>query len=68
MADRSTPTVCQHRAAHIDPLDHRVTHDLRLVQEMLGHSSPVTTSGYAAWSPTEAATAIEGLTYGAIGR
>jgi integrase len=40
---------------------YRSTHDLRLTQEVMGHASPVTTAGYAAWSPTEAAVAVEAL-------
>lgn len=35
--------------------------DIRVVQEMLGHQSPATTAVYAAWSPTRAVNAIEGL-------
>jgi integrase len=41
---------------------YRRTSDLRLVQELLGHSSPVTTAGYAAWSPAKAADAVRTLT------
>lgn len=37
------------------------TSDLRLVQELLGHESPNTTAGYAAWSPEKAAAAVKGL-------
>ncbi len=43
---------------------YRATHDLRLTQEMLGHQSPVTTAGYAAWSPADAAVAVQGLRVG----
>jgi site-specific recombinase XerD len=42
---------------------YRRTRDLRMVQELLGHANPATTAGYAAWSPTEAAKALEGLSY-----
>jgi len=34
------------------------TRDLRLVQEMMGHSSPATTAVYTAWSPERAALGI----------
>lgn len=33
---------------------YHVSRDIRLTQELLGHSSPETTAGYAAWSPKEA--------------
>ena len=32
--------------------------DLRLTQELMGHRSPVTTSGYAAWATSEAADVV----------
>jgi integrase len=37
------------------------TDDLRLVQEMMGHSSPVTTAGYVQWSRAKAVDAIGAL-------
>ena len=37
------------------------SHDLRVTQELLGHSSPTTTAGYVAWSETAAAAAVAGL-------
>jgi integrase/recombinase XerC len=40
------------------------TLDLRLVQEMLGHSSPTTTAGYAAYNPGSAVTAVLALEVG----
>jgi site-specific recombinase XerD len=40
---------------------YRNTHDLRLVQAMLGHSSPTTTVIYVAFSQTEAAVAVQNL-------
>lgn len=36
-------------------------HDLRMTQELLGHASPRTTAGYAAWDQSGAAAAIEAL-------
>lgn len=38
-----------------------LVHHLRLVQEVLGHSSPAVTAGYAAHSPTAAVLAVEAL-------
>lgn len=38
--------------------------DLRLTQELLGHASPVTTAGYAAFSPRAAAEIVRGLSAG----
>ena len=35
--------------------------DLRMVQELLGHSSPATTAGYAAYAHTDAADVVEQL-------
>ena len=35
--------------------------DLRMVQEMLGHASPTTTSIYVAWSDDQAAAAVAAL-------
>lgn len=40
---------------------YRVTKDLRLVQELMGHLSPATTAGYAAYDRTEAAAAVNRL-------
>lgn len=53
-----------HQARHLFGTEmYRRTQDLRIVQELLGHSSPATTAGYAAWSPAAAAEAVEDLTY-----
>jgi integrase len=40
---------------------YRQTHDLRLTQAMLGHASPSTTAGYAAYDNSDAAAAIASL-------
>jgi integrase/recombinase XerC len=40
---------------------YRLSRDLRLVQEVLGHSSPMTTAGYAAYSRRDAADVVQML-------
>ncbi len=35
--------------------------DLRLTQELMGHSNPSTTAGYAAWSPSHGVAAVNAL-------
>lgn len=40
---------------------YRLTGDIRLVQELLGHSSPVTTAGYAAYDPRQVGAVAEAL-------
>ena len=40
-------------------------HDIRVTQELLGHSSPSTTAGYIAYSHVEAAAAVGSLKIGA---
>ena len=38
---------------------YRESQDLRVTQELMGHASPLSTAGYAAWSPAKAATAVD---------
>jgi integrase/recombinase XerC len=40
---------------------YRITRDIRLVQEMMGHSSPATTAIYAAFDPQQAEDMAAGL-------
>lgn len=40
---------------------YHVSRDIRLTQELLGHTSPETTAGYAAWSPNEAVGVVRQL-------
>jgi integrase len=40
---------------------YRESLDLRLTQELAGHASPNTTSGYAAWTPSKASPVVMGL-------
>lgn len=40
---------------------YQLTRDIRLVQELLGHESPLTTAGYAAYSNVRAAEMVERL-------
>ena len=35
------------------------THDLRMVQDVLGHQSPATTAGYAKWAPESLAAVLD---------
>ena len=46
---------------HFGTALYRQTHDLRLTQELLRHTDPRTTAGYAAWSSDRAAAAIAAL-------
>jgi integrase/recombinase XerC len=41
------------------------THDIRITQELLGHSDPATTAGYIAYSHVDAAAAVASLKIGA---
>lgn len=43
---------------------YRQSRDLRLTQELMGHSSPLTTAGYAAWASEAAADVISTLSIG----
>lgn len=40
---------------------YHATRDLRVVQELMGHSSPVTTAGYAAFDNPDAVAAVQAL-------
>lgn len=40
---------------------YKVSHDLRLTQELMGHADPATTAGYAAWEVDKSAPAVIGL-------
>jgi integrase/recombinase XerC len=42
------------------------THDIRVTQELLGHSSPTTTAGYIAYSHVDAAAAVGALRLGPL--
>lgn len=46
---------------HFGSSVYRTSHDLRLTQELMGHASPTTTAGYAAWDPGKAAAVISAL-------
>jgi integrase/recombinase XerC len=71
-----TNVVADHlRACGIDATGHQLRHtfgtqvyrhtlDLRTTQEVLGHASPVTTAGYAAWTPSAAAAGVAEIDYG----
>ena len=43
---------------------YEASQDLRVTQELAGHSSPVTTSIYAAWSNARASDAVAAIAYG----
>lgn len=43
---------------------YRQSRDIRLTQELMGHASPITTAGYAAWAPEEAANVVGALSVG----
>lgn len=60
------------RGVGVDATGHQLRHwfgtrvyaasrDLRVTQEVMGHGSPVTTAGYARWSPEDARAAIESI-------
>ncbi len=40
---------------------YQASRDLRLTQDLLGHASPATTAGYAAWNRAGAAAAVEAI-------
>lgn len=41
---------------------YRLSKDLRMTQELLGHASPTTTAVYAAWDPVDSAAVVNSLT------
>lgn len=43
------------------------SHDIRTVQELLGHSEPSTTAGYVAYSHVDAAAAVQSLSFASAG-
>jgi integrase len=52
-----------HQARHLfGTMVYRISRDLRLTQELMGHASPLTTAGYAAWDSEAAAGVIAQLT------
>lgn len=66
------------RACGIDGVGHQLRHtfgtafyrqtrDLRATQEVMGHASPVSTAGYAAYSPEVIAEGVVALAYGPPG-
>lgn len=55
---RATAHQCRH---WFGTHTYRQSHDLRVVQELLGHSSPQTTATYADWSRKEARAAVDAL-------
>jgi integrase len=54
----ATLHMCRHRYG---TQLYEATHDLRLVQELMGHKRPETTAGYADWSRAAAAFAVDAL-------
>lgn len=51
-----------HQARHLFGTKvYRISRDLRLTQELMGHASPITTAGYAAWNSEAAASVIAQL-------
>lgn len=52
-----------HQARHLFGTKvYRISKDLRLTQELMGHASPLTTAGYAAWNSEAAAEVVAQLT------
>lgn len=55
-------TATAHQLRHRFGTDvYRLSRDLRMTQELLGHASPTTTAVYAAWSPMESAKVVQQL-------
>lgn len=61
LADCGIPATLHQLRHRFGTMTYRVSHDLRAVQELLGHSSPATTAGYAAYDRAEAVKAVAGL-------
>jgi len=54
-----------HRARHWFATEvYAQGHDIRVTQELLGHSDPSTTAGYVAYSHVDAAAAVGALALG----
>jgi site-specific recombinase XerD len=54
----ATLHMCRHR---FGTQAWRARHDLRVVQEMMGHADPATTAGYCAFDQPDAVAAVEGI-------
>lgn len=55
-------TATAHQLRHRFATDvYRLSRDIRITQELLGHASPATTAVYAAWSPKESAAVVRRL-------
>lgn len=52
--DLGIPASAHQLRHHFGSEVYRLSHDIRLTQELLGHASPSTTAVYAAWSPAAA--------------
>lgn len=59
--DLGLPWTCHQLRHRFATRLYGVGKDLRLTQELMGHSSPVTTAGYAAWAREDAAQAVDAI-------